>query len=80
MKSQTDFATRINRINKGAAKVSRKRGKARSSLGSLMVMPMMTSAFVAGGVVLYWEVLERPTDTPLQFASDLTAQLLSYLV
>ena len=80
MKKQTDFATRINRINKEAVKVQRKRGKPRSGLGSLMIMPMMTCAFVAGGVVLYWEVLERPTDTPLQFASNLTAQLLSYLV
>lgn len=80
MKSQTDFSTRINRINKDAAKVQRKRGKARAGLGSLMVMPMMTSAFVAGGVVLYWEVLERPTETPLEFASNLTAQLLAYIV
>jgi len=80
MKPQTDFASRINRINKDAAKVQRKRRKTRSGLGSLLIMPMMTSAFVAGGVVLYWEVLERPTDTPLQFASDLTAHLLSYLV
>jgi hypothetical protein len=45
-----------------------------------MVMPLMTSAFVAGGVVLYWEVLERPTETPLEFASNLTAQLLAYIV
>lgn len=80
MKSQTDFAQRINRINKDASKVQRKRGKARSGFGSMMVMPLMTSAFVAGGVVLYWEVLERPTDTPLEFASNLTSQLLAYLV
>ena len=80
MKSQTDFATRIKKINKDASKVKRKRGKARSGLGSLMVMPLMTSAFVSGGVVLYWEVLERPTESPLEFASNLTAQLLAYIV
>ncbi len=80
MKPQTDFATRIKRINKDASKVQRKRGKSRNGCGSLLIMPMMISAFVAGGVVLYWEALERPTDTPLEFASNLTAQLLSYLV
>ena len=81
MTKQTDFASRINRINKVAAKTDRKRrSKSRAGLGSLMIMPMMTAVFMAGGVVLYWEVLERPTDTPMQFASNLTAQLLSYLV
>jgi len=81
MTKQTDFATRIKRINKDAVKADRKRrSKSRVSLGSLMVMPLMTCAFMAGGVVLYWEMLERPTATPLQLASDLTAQLLSYLV
>ena len=80
MKSQTDFATRVRRINKDAAKVQRKNGKARNGLGSLMVMPLMSSAFVSGGVLLYWEVLERPTDSPLEFASNLTSQLLAYLV
>ncbi len=79
MTKQTDFATRITRINKDAAKADLKRGKkSRVSLGSLMVMPLMTCAFMAGGVVLYWEVMERPTATPLQMASDLTARLLSY--
>ena len=80
MKSQTDFATRVKRINKDAAKTKRRRGKARGGFGSMMVMPLMTSAFVSGGVVFYWEVLERPTDSPLEFASNLTSQLLAYLV
>ena len=80
MKSQTDFATRVKRINKDAAKKKRRRSKSNSGFGSMLVMPLMTSAFVAGGVVLYWEVLERPTDSPLEFASNLTSQLLAYLV
>ncbi len=79
MSKQTDFATRINHINKGAAKVQRKR-KPRTSLSGLLVMPLMTFAFLAGGVVFYWEILERPTNTPLQLAGELTAQLLAYLV
>lgn len=80
MKSQTDFTTRVARIKKQANKTRRRRSKSFSGLGSLMIMPLMTSLFVAGGVVMYWEVLERPTDTPFEFASNLTAQLLSYLV
>jgi hypothetical protein len=80
MKSQTDFATRVKRINKDASKTKRKSVKAGNGLGSMMVMPLMTSAFVAGGVVMYWEALERPTDSPLEFASNLTSQLLAYLV
>ncbi|MGC1496460.1 MAG: hypothetical protein WA790_11690 [Sulfitobacter sp.] len=81
MKEQTDFATRITRINKSAAKIERKRKRKPSTgLCGLFVMPLVTATFVAGGVVFYWEALERPTSTPLQLASDLTAQLLAYLV
>ncbi len=81
MKSQTDFSTRIKRINKDAAKAERRRRvKPRLKLGDLLVVPLMSFTFLAGGVVLYWEVLERPTDTPFQFASDLTARVLAYLV
>lgn len=80
MTNETIFAARVNRIKKEAVKADRKRrSKSRSSLGSLMVMPLMTVTFMAGGVVAYWEMLERPTANPLQFASDLTAQLLAYL-
>lgn len=81
MTNETIFASRINRINKTAVKTDRKRrGKSRAGLGSLLVMPLMTVTFMAGGVVAYWEMLERPTANPLQFAGDLTAHLLSYLV
>ena len=80
MTRQTDFATRITHINKVAAKTERKRrGKSRINLGSLLVMPLMACTFMAAGVVMYWEVMERPNLSALQLASDLTAQILAYL-
>ena len=78
MSNEQVFADRINRINHTARKQARvcKPRKTRS-LGSVMVIPIMLTCFMAGGILFTWELLDRPTANPLEFASNLTNRVMS---
>lgn len=78
MRAQTDFATRIDRINKDAVRVGKQRKrKGGRGLGQLLVVPLMMGSFVCGGIVFAWDMMDRPTDNPFAVTGDLTAMLLS---
>ncbi|APE43946.1 hypothetical protein BOO69_11405 [Sulfitobacter alexandrii] len=77
--NEAAFASRIGRIEKQARRTARSRRTRRSrSLGSYLVTPLMLCFFMAGGTVYAWDAMDRPTDTPLEMASLLTARMLSY--
>ena len=44
-----------------------------------LLTPVMMTLCMAGGLTAVWEGMDRPTDTPLTLAGDLTSQLLSYI-
>ena len=77
MRSQTDFATRIDRINQGAVLADKQRKRKSRSFGSLLVVPLMMSSFVCGGIIFAWDMMDRPTDNPFAVTTELTAMLLS---
>lgn len=78
MRPQTDFATRIDRINAQAAKTDKMRKrKGGRGFGQFMVVPLMMCSFVCGGIVFAWDMMDRPTDNPFAVTSELTAMLLS---
>ncbi len=85
MNDQSEFTARLQRINaktkredkklRGFLRSNRRSPRGRRSGGSLLVMPLMTLSIIAGGTVFAWEVMDRPTDTPLGFATYLAADL-----
>jgi len=79
MRDQTDFSTRIKSINKSAQKNGVGQCRMKRRLTERLVMPAMLSLCMIGGVVAAWDLHDRPTDTPFEYASDLTAMVLGYI-
>lgn len=78
MSNEQIFAERLTRINYTAKKVARAQKPVRTrSFASVLVIPMMLTCFMAGGIVFAWELLERPTGNPIEFANNLTAKVMS---
>ena len=78
MSNEQIFADRLKRINSSAHRqVTQRKATSRSEPGARMVAPLMMSSLLAGVAVFTWELMDRPTDNPLQLASNLTAQVLS---
>jgi hypothetical protein len=78
MRAQTDFATRIGRINKQAVIAdSQRKRKSSRGFGQFLVVPLMMASFVAGGIVFAWDMMDRPTDNPFAVTGELTAMLLN---
>ncbi len=73
------FASRVKRINKAAGSKRRVKTKSPRRLGERLVTPIMVVLCISGGMTVTWDAMERPTDTPLALAEDLTAQFLAYL-
>lgn len=79
MRDQTDFASRINGINKTARKNGVGQRRMKKRLGERLVTPLLMCVCLTGGVVMAWDMHDRPTDTPFEYASELTAKLLGYI-
>ena len=79
MRHQTDFTARIATINKTAAKNGIMRRTSKRRLGDRLVTPVMLACCLAGGVTVAWDMQDRPTDTPLEYAGDLTAMVMTYI-
>lgn len=79
MRPQTDFATRINTVNKAAEKSGIMRSRAKPRIAGRLVTPLMIGICALGGVTAAWDVQERPTDTPFEYVSALSSQLLAYV-
>lgn len=77
MRDQTDFATRINRINSDAATADKMRKRKSRGFGQFLVVPLMMGSFVCGGIIFAWDMMDRPTDNPFAVTGELTAMLLS---
>lgn len=79
MRDQTDFATRITGINKTARKNGVGKRRMKKRLGERLVTPILLSLCMTGGVVMAWEMHDRPTDTPFEYAGTLTSIFLDYI-
>ena len=79
MTNEQIFAARVQRINKASVKTSRVKSRSARGFGERLITPLMFVLCVAGGMTAAWDAMERPTSNPLELATDLTDQLLSYL-
>ena len=78
MSNQKIFAERVLRINQTAKEqANAQKPHDTGRLGNTLIIPLMMTCFLAGGVVFLWDLLERPTANPLTFASNLTARALA---
>ncbi len=73
------FANRVKRINKAAGSKRRVKTKSARRLGERLITPILLVVCISGGMTATWDAMERPTDTPLELAEDLTNQFLAYL-
>ncbi len=79
MSNEAIFAARVNRINKSAHGIRRAKTPSARRFGERLLTPIMLVCCMAGGMTAAWDAMDRPTDTPLTFAGDLTSQLISYI-
>lgn len=79
MRNDDVFAARIKRINKASGKKRVIKTRSTRRIGERLITPIMMVFCISGGMTATWDMMDRPTATPLELAEDLTAQLLSYL-
>ena len=73
------FANRVKRIKKASGSKRRVKTKSTRRFGARLITPAMLVLCISGGMTVTWDAMERPTDTPLELAEDLTNQFLAYL-
>lgn len=78
MSNEAIFAARVNRINKASHGIRRAKTPSARRLGERLLTPIMLVCCLTGGLTAVWDGMDRPTDTPLALAGDLTSQLISY--
>ncbi|MEM6303359.1 MAG: hypothetical protein AAF744_01490 [Pseudomonadota bacterium] len=74
------FAARVKRINKSAGRRRPLRKASARGLGERLITPLMLVLCLCGGLTAAWDAMDRPTDTPLAMAGNLSVQLLEYLI
>lgn len=80
MQNEEIFAARVNRIGKKAKKTERARKKVKPrGAGGIVVVPLTLGLFMAGSMVFAWDMMDRPTNSPFEMTTTLTAMVLAYL-